>query len=257
LIVEAREDTVRLYGDIRDNQWLTIKAVTNLLLRKHPHGIIIDCTHLADVTSEGGETFLDAIHYIEAAAARIVLAHLPDAVFTTLKSVPGLRSRLPISSTVDEARRSLQAGGLADTTGAVEGTGTLVPLLYADAAEHATATACRLGREAKSDIHLAYMLTVPRTMPLNTPLPEAEEEAQRILDASEAVVRKYGLKSFRHIQRSRDRNEGVLQMVDSLKIKTLVLSRPPGERRTDDDASEAVLRRAQCEVIIDQMPSAQ
>ena len=256
MIVEAREDSVRLYGDIRDNQWLTIKAVTNLLLRKHPHGIIIDCTHLADVTSEGGETFLDAIHFIESADARMVLAQLPEAVLATLKSVPGLRSRLPIASTVDEARKSLLAGGMADTSTAIQGTGSLVPLLYPEAAEHAVSTACRLGRDAKSDIHLVYLLTVPRTMPLNTPMPEAEDAAQALLDRCEAIVRKYGLRSFRHIQRSRDRNEGVLQMVESLKIKTLVLSRPPGEGRAADDASEAVLRRAVCEVIIDQMPNA-
>jgi anti-anti-sigma regulatory factor len=257
VIVEAREDTVRLYGDIRNNQWLTIKAVTNLLLRKHPRGIIIDCTHLADVTSDGGETFLDAIQFIEAADARIVLAHLPQGVFTTLKSVPGLRSRLPIAGTVDEARKSLLTGGRADTSTAVAGTGILVPLINPDAAGHATATACKLGRDAKADIHLVFLLTVPRTMPLNTPLPDAEDAAQRLLDECEAVVHRYGMKCFRHIQRTRDRNEGVLQMVESLKIRTLILSRKVGQDRTeDDDASEAALRRAQCEVIVDQLPLA-
>lgn len=256
MIVEAREDTVRLYGDIRDNQWLTIKAVTNLLLRKHPHGIIIDCTHLADVTSDGGETFLDAIHFIEAGAARIVLAHLPEGVFATLKSVPGLRSRLPIAATVDEARKSLLTGGRADTSTAIEGTGILVPLINPAAAVHATGTACKLGRDSKADIHLVFLLTVPRTMPLNTPLPDAEDEAQKLLDSCEAVVRRFGLKCFRHIQRTRDRNEGVLQMVEALKIRTLILSRVcANDRADDDDASEAVLRRARCEVIIDQMPA--
>jgi nucleotide-binding universal stress UspA family protein len=255
VIVEAREDTVRLYGDIKNNQWLTIKAVANLLLRKHPHGIIIDGTHLSGVTSEGGETFLDAIHYIESADARIVLAQLPEEVLATLKSVPGLRSRLPIAATVDEARKSLQAGGMADVSSAAEGTGTLVPLIYPAAAEHAATTACRFGKDAKSDIHLAYLLTVPRTMPLNTPMPELEAEAQSVLDACEAVVRKFGMKSFRHLQRTRDRNEGVLQMIESLKIKTVVLSRPPGLDGNDGDTSEIILRRAQCEVIIDQMPA--
>ncbi|HEY3266157.1 MAG TPA: universal stress protein [Armatimonadota bacterium] len=255
MIVEARDDTVRLYGDLRENQWLTIKAVTNLLLRKHPHGIIIDCTHLNDVTSDGAETFMDAIRWIEAANARIVVAQLPEPVLATLKTVPGLRSRLPISANVDEARRSMQISGTTDVTTA-GGRGILVPLLFPAAAEHAASTACRLGREAKSDIHLAYLLSVPRTMPLNTPLPEEEARAQALLDACEAVVKRYGLRAFRHIQRSRDRNEAVLHLVEALKISTLILSRPPDADRGGEDPTETVLRRAQCEVIIDQMPAA-
>jgi hypothetical protein len=255
MIVEAREDTVRLYGDLRENQWLTIKAVTNLLLRKHPAGIIIDCTHLGDVTAEGGETFLEAIYYIEAADARIVVAHLPDEVLSTLRAVPGLRSRLPIATSVNEARTSLQIGGRADTSTAVEGAGILVPFLYPGTAEHATTTACRLGKESKSEIHLAYILTVPRTLPLNTPQPEAEARAEQILGACEAICKRYGLRAFRHILRARDRNEAILQAIDSLKIKTLVLSRPSNPEGAQDDATEAVLRRAACEVIIDQMPA--
>jgi hypothetical protein len=256
MIVEAREDTVRLYGDLRENQWLTIKAVTNLLLRKHPAGIIIDCTHLGDVTADGAETFLEAIYYIEAANARIVVVQLPDNVLATLRAVPGLRSRLPVSATVDEARSSLQIGGRADVSAAVEGAGIMVPFLYPETAAHATATACRLGKESKADIHLAYILTVPRTMPLNTPQPEDEARAAPILDACEAICKKYGLRAFRHILRARDRNEAVLQAIESLKIKTLVLGRPSHVGGDGEDASESVLRRAECEVIIDQMPLA-
>lgn len=255
MIVEAREDTVRLYGDLRENQWLTIKAVTNLLLRKHPAGIIIDCTHLGHVTEDGADTFLQAIQYIEAADARIVMAELPADVLSTLRTVPGLRSRLPVSATVDEARRSLRIGGRADVSDAAEGTGILVPFLFAGASEHATTTACRLGKESRADIHLAYILTVPRTMPLNAPLPEDEARAGEVLDACEAIVKKYGLRPFRHILRARDRNEAVLSAVDELKIKTLILSRPPTPDGALEDASEAVLRRAPCEVIIDQMPA--
>lgn len=255
MIVEAREDAVRLYGELRENQWLTIKAVTNLLLKRYPSGIIIDCTHLDDVTSEGGETFLDAIYYIEAANARIVVASLPDKVLATLRAVPGLRSRLPIAATVDEARRSLQMGGRADTSAAVEGTGILVPLLYPETVSHATTTACRLGKDSRADIHLAYLLVVPRNMPLNTPRPEAEAEAGRMLDMGEAICKRFGLRSFRHLHRVRDRNEGVIQLVDSLKIMTLVLSRPPDRGHDAEDAVEQVARRAHCAVIIDQMPS--
>lgn len=254
MIVEAREDTVRLYGNLQENQWLTIKAVTNLLLRDHPNGIVIDCSHLDAVNPQGAETFMDAIHYIEAADARIVMASLPDPVLETLREVPGLRSRLPVAATVDEARRSLQVGGRTDVSDAVAGTGILVPLLHPATAEHAVSTACRLGREGRADIHIAYLLPVPRTMALNSPMPEEEAQAERLLTACEAVVKRYGLPHYRHILRVRDRSEGVLQLVESLEIQMLVLSQAPDPEEALDDATEAILRRAPCEVILDQMP---
>lgn len=255
MIVEAREDTVRLYGNLLENQWLPIKAVANLLLKEHPRGIIIDCTHLEEVQEQGAETFLQAIQYIESADARMVVANLPEDILSDLRAIPGLRSRLPVAASVDEARRSLEIGGSSElVTTAPESTqGILVPLLSEETGEHATTTACRLGRDARSDIHLAYLLVVPRAHPLNTPMAEEEEHSEVLLDACEAIVRRFGLRAHRHTLRTRDRNEGILQLVESLRVETLVLSRAG---HSEEDTTEAVLQRAQCEVIVDQVPAA-
>ncbi len=255
MVVEAREDSVRLFGDLRDNQWPNLKAVANLLLQRQSAGIIIDCKHLKEVTSEGADTFLDAVRYIEANKARIVVAGLPPNVLATLRDVPGLRSGLPVASTVDEARRSLQLDGTAEAPSAVASeTALLVPVLKKDTALHGTQTACRLGNDSKSEIHLAYMLSVPRNLPLQTPQPELEQEADSLLTECEAVVKGFGLKSVRHLQRTRDPGEGILTLIETLNIKTLVLSRS-GSGGSDDPFTDAVLNRAQCEVIISQLPS--
>lgn len=256
VIVEAREDTVRMYGDLTSNQWLNVKAVANLLLRHYPRGIIIDCTHLKEVNSDGAQTFLDAVQYIERANARIVVANLPDTVLSVLRDVPGVRSSLPVAATVDEARRSLMMGSPSSTEipSATGGAVTLVPLIYPTAAEHATTTACRLGRESKTEIHLAYFISVPRTLPLNTPQPEEEAVAGDLLERCEAIVKRFNLRPVRHIHRTRDRAEGILQLAQSVQAETLILSRPHGMESADDITTEAVMRRAQCEVIMDQVP---
>ena len=64
----------------------------------------------------------------------------------------------------------------------------------------------------------------------------------------------FGLKSVRHLQRTRDPGEGILTLIETLNIKTLVLSRS-GSGGSDDPFTDAVLNRAQCEVIISQLPS--
>ena len=60
MIIETKNDVVRLSGALKKNQWLTIRAATDLLLKDHPEGIIIDCEHLTEISSEGAKTFLSS-----------------------------------------------------------------------------------------------------------------------------------------------------------------------------------------------------
>ena len=50
---------------------------------------------------------------IEAANARIIVAMLPDNVLAVIKTIPGVRSQLPIAASVAEARSSLRMAGRA------------------------------------------------------------------------------------------------------------------------------------------------
>ena len=108
MIIETRGDVVRLSGSLHKNQWMSIRAAANLLLHEHPQGIIVDCAGLEDISEDGARTFLEAMRDIEAARARIIVASLPENVLTVIKTVPGVRSQLPIAASVEEARASLQ-----------------------------------------------------------------------------------------------------------------------------------------------------
>src|SRR5690348_15265981 len=107
MIIETREDVVILEGSLDKNLWPTIQAAANLLLRAHGQGIIIDCAGLTACTPAGALTLRDAIDYIERYDARIVVCSLPEHILATLRTIPGLRSKLPTTATVEEARASL------------------------------------------------------------------------------------------------------------------------------------------------------
>src|SRR5947209_19925430 len=108
MIIETKDDVVRLSGSLARNQWMTIKAAANLLLTNHPEGIIVDCSHLEGISEDGAKTFLEATRDIEATKSPILVVSLPQQVLAVCKTVPGVRSQLPIADTIEEARASLR-----------------------------------------------------------------------------------------------------------------------------------------------------
>ena len=108
MIVESYEDVIVLSGELRSNFWETIHTAIALTLKRHPTGVIIDCSGITLMTPEGGETFHDAIDFVaEHDRARIVVAGVSKSVLEVLRSVPEVRSQLPVAESVEDARRSL------------------------------------------------------------------------------------------------------------------------------------------------------
>lgn len=264
MIIEAREDVVMLEGSLDKNLWPTIQAAANLLLRQHTQGIIVDCSALTGCSPEGAKTFRDAMDYIERYRARIVVCQLPECVMEVVRTVPGVRSRLPIAATLEEARASLRLA----RTGAGRGAETggralqdiLVPLLRTDATETATMLACRLARAGgqKTHLHLAYIFEVPRQLPLNAPLPEEETEAAKTLEAAERWVRSEGLKPVTHVTRTRDLGEEIVHQAGLLHANIIVLSCGEAGEACEEfmtRVARPVLDHAPCEVILNKLPS--
>lgn len=259
MIIEARGDVVQLEGALDKNLWPTIEAAANLLLRLHKQGIIVDGSGLTACSPEGAKTFRDAQEYIERHKARIVVAALPESVMDVVRATPGIRSRLPIAASVDEARASLQLHrpGSPESTDKVTG-GILVPLLRADSPDAAAALACRLAKAAapKSRLHLLYVLEVPRNLPLNAPLPDEEAAAARVLDAAEAVARREGVGAVRHVARTREAGEEIVHQAANLGVARIVLAYAPSADPSDDlmtRISRFVFDRAPCEVILNKI----
>jgi len=267
MIIEAREDVVRLEGALDKNLWPTIQAAANLLLRHHIEGIIVDGGGLTGCSPEGAKTFRDAMDYIERYRARIVVCDLPECVMDVVRAVPGVRSRLPIADTLEEARASLRLAGpgqsraLAGNHPPLE---ILVPLLSGDNPTATTALACRLasakGDGRKARLHLAYVLEIPRHLPLTAPFPEEEAAAGKALDEAVRSALCEGVHAEPLVTRARDVGEEIVTRAAALNASLIVLcylpTDDPGETRLAN-VTRTVLNRAPCEVILNKQPRQQ
>jgi nucleotide-binding universal stress UspA family protein len=262
MIIEVREDVVRLEGALEKNLWPTIQAAANLLLRQHAQGIIVDASGLLSCSAEGAKTFRDAMDYIERYHARIVVAAVPIDVMESIRKVPGVRSRLPIATTIDEARTSLALAGsrrVRSQAGARQLQDVLVPLFGTVPIETATALACRLAKSGgqKPRIHLVYVLEVPRVLTLTAPLPEEEAIAAAAIEGAEGLVRREGLVPVTYVTRTRDAGEEIIQQAKQMTANIIVLgyhrSEPPGGEMMDR-VTKTLIDHAPCEVILNRMP---
>jgi nucleotide-binding universal stress UspA family protein/anti-anti-sigma regulatory factor len=262
MIIETKDDVVRLSGSLTRNQWMTIKAAANLLLTNHPEGIIVDCSHLESISEAGAKTFLEAMRDIEAAKSRILVVSLPQQVLAVCKTVPGVRSQLPIADTIEDARASLRManrpGQLRDKhpAGASKRTMTLlVPIVANMELTYGAALAARLSRGSKADIRLVYFLEVPRTLPLNAPLVEEEQSAQKMLREAVESARHEGAPASEHVERVRDAAEGILVVAKNYQVDTLVLGATTEPLAGEQHEKfhylvDTLIHRAPCEVIV-------
>lgn len=261
MVIETKEDVVKLSGSLHKNQWITIKAAANLLLLEHPEGIIVDCSHLNDISGDGAKTFLEAMRDIESAHSRIIVANLPEQVFAVCRSIPGVRSQLPIASSVEEARASLKAAArnaqkpFSAQNDTRKGSLILVPLLEQIDLSYGVQLAGRLAVSGKSEIRLIYLMEIARTLPLNAPLMEAENNAAQALEQAKLLATNTTATVSEHIERVRDAFDGILHAAKTYQSDTIVIgvSEEPGQEEKAEVVERLIqmlIKRAPCEVVI-------
>ncbi|HUV05519.1 MAG TPA: universal stress protein [Armatimonadota bacterium] len=222
MIIEARGDVIKLKGALVENQWTALKSAVTLLLVDHPRGVIMDGSGLTEVSEAGAHTFLDASSFIQAQNARVVVAGLSEDILTRIRKFPGVRSQLVVASTVDEARASLESGGVAVARGKRAVPVVLVPLigLWRRAVQFAAVEAA----SRRAELHLLYMLEIPRTLPLGVPMPDMEQKARDTLTEAEKALKRRGVKVRRLTIRTRDIVEGVAKYAGETKPDLLVVA---------------------------------
>ena len=255
MIVSTQDDMVRLSGALVKNQWLTIKAAADMLLMEHPEGIIIDCSELEHVSEDGAKTFLEAMKDIQSVGARIVVCNLPENVLQVIRSVPGVRSQLPLASSMEEARASLRLSSMArpsETDAAAKAEGILVPMMPGLDALYSVFIAAKISRELRQPLHLVYLMEVARHLPIGTPQPEEEERAHQMMEAASQEAKRLNVPSDTHLERVRDAQEGILHSIKSYKTSWVILGAYPQNVKDDAfmDLVSALLKRAPCSVLV-------
>lgn len=244
MIVESYEDVIVLSGVLRSNFWETIHTAIALTLKRHRTGVIIDCSGITECTREGADTFVDVMAFIESHDARIIVAAVPPAVMEVLKSVPEVRSQLPIAASVEEARHSLDLleGESPVKKKATQASGLKRLLVYIDGGpgdEQVLKISRQLAQANPYEVALLVSILVPRDLPLQSPLPELEDAATEILGRGKAALDETDIVHSIQLERARDVAGAIEAALEQVSPTKVVLALP-----ADPDRIDAALKLA-------------
>jgi APA family basic amino acid/polyamine antiporter len=115
--------------------------------------------------------------------------------------------------------------------------------------------ACRLAAERRSTIVAIRVIVVPMELPLDTPLPEQEKLADRLLDEAADIGELYGVRVVERVARARHAGREIVEEATRRNAEIVVIGSPRLPHRTRQSAIfgktvEYVLRHADCRVMV-------
>ncbi len=133
----------------------------------------------------------------------------------------------------------------------------LVPTSGMPYSERGIELACRLGAEHQAEIVLTYVIEIPRTLPLEAPMPEFEEKANKVLKRGREIVELHHLPPVLLVERAREAGEGIIRAARDNQVDVIVLGMRTdlhGAQSIWGRTSDILIRKAPCEVILDKLP---
>lgn len=248
MIVESYEDVIVLSGALRSNFWETIHTAISLLLKRHPSGVIVDCSGITECTPAGAETFRDAMEYIEEHDARIIVAAVPATVMDVIKSVPHVRSQLAVAPSVEVARRSLDILDHHEEENKPRRKHSTNPkvlvCLATGTGDESDDAAMRLGSllasALETEIILVCVLIVPRDLPLQAPLAKHEESTSRAIGRAHAFYDGKDLLHEARVERGRDVASTLAGVMEEVGVSHVVL--PLNDDEMDHEINAKLIR---------------
>ena len=132
----------------------------------------------------------------------------------------------------------------------------LVPTSGTLYSERGIELACRLGEEQRAEVYLVNVIEVPRTLPLEAPMPDAETRAEEVIKRGEEIVTLRGLPVKGEVKRGRVAGEEIIRAAKDWEADLIVMGIRSEIRMAQEilgRSSDLVLRRAPCEVILDKL----
>jgi APA family basic amino acid/polyamine antiporter len=102
----------------------------------------------------------------------------------------------------------------------------VVPVVRSAETEEALVAAARLAAERGSAIAIVTVLEVPLSLPLDADLPEAEAEADDLLDEARAIVDGYGVRSVLRLVRARRAGPAIVEEATRRQAELIVVGAP-------------------------------
>ncbi len=132
----------------------------------------------------------------------------------------------------------------------------LVPTFGTAFAGREVELACRLGEDQKAEISLVYVLEVPRTLPLDAPMPEEERRGREALEMAKTIVDLHGLPSIMKIIRARVAGQEIVRAAAEQEVDLIIMGMKPGMGLSYEDFArniDILMRKAHCELLIDHL----
>lgn len=257
MIVESYEDIIILSGSLHSNQWETLHTAISLNLRRHPEGVVVDCSGLTDINERGADTFRSVMNYLEAHDARVIVAAVPPKIMEVLRNVPDVRSQLPIVATVEEARKSLFLVSDPEAEsqqkrkrGPDKQNQLLVCLAGTDCDNYVLDTASQIAEGLDAQVRAVFPIIVPREMPIQSPLPEIESTAKSSLEYADTSLEEHEIEHSLQVERGRDVASAIADVLLEHPATHVVIGLPADDAL--DPAGKlvkSVLAKVKCSVI--------
>ena len=128
----------------------------------------------------------------------------------------------------------------------------LIPAVDQAYSNRALEMAYRLAEGTSTKIQLAYIIEVPRALPLDAALPDAESVAANALNIAERAAMPYNVQVASVIHRTRKAKERILSLIAEERVDLLVLgARPDRLRGLPGEMTRELFFAAPCEVLVD------
>ena len=108
----------------------------------------------------------------------------------------------------------------------------VVPVLRTAESEEALVAAARLAAERGATVVVVNVIEVPLDKPLDAPLPEETEEAERVLDDAQALLESYGVRAVTRLIRARRAGPAIVEEANRRNAELIVVGAPRRRTRT-------------------------
>jgi basic amino acid/polyamine antiporter, APA family len=129
----------------------------------------------------------------------------------------------------------------------------VVPVVRSAESEEALVAAARLAAERRSRVAAIHVIEVPLDLPLDVHLPDAEGEANEILDNAAALVEGYGIRAVGRLLRARAAGPEIVAEADRRNAELVILGAPRariGRARIFGRTVDYVLKNSPSRVLI-------
>ena len=131
----------------------------------------------------------------------------------------------------------------------------MAPVVDSPQSREAVHIACRLAAERRSQIIAMRVIVVPVEIPLDAPLPEQDELADRLLDEAHDIGELYGVRVIERVTRARHAGREIVEEAARRNAEIVVIGAPRLPHRTRRSAIfgktvDYVLRNASCRVMV-------